>query len=258
VPLLGVVRGRRVVVACVCAGLMIMAASAAPAGAQVCCTLTLSGPATVPVGTTITLTAAGNDQLYQSYLWVDVLPATSTTTCPAGFETGNQVATASGGGVVAGPELETQDANGNFTMLVVFKPAPVSGTVLFCAYTQGFGTDTFAMSSLLVTFQGNTTGGGGSNPGGGGGVTGTAKPANTVRPRVTRLGRQLRCVPGHWSESPTKFAYQWLVDGRAKAGASGAKLAINRRVRHQKVECLVIASNTAGSSSARSAPFSVH
>lgn len=254
----GVARGRRVLVACVCAGLMIMAVSAAPAGAQDCCTLILSGPATVAVGTTITLTAAGNDQLYQSYLWVDVLPATSITTCPAGFETGTQVATASGGGVVAVAEPETQDANGNFTMPVVFNPAPVPGTVLFCAYTQGFGTDTFAMSSLLVTFQGNTTGGDGGNPGGGGGATGTAKPTSTGRPRVTRLGRQFRCGPGHWSGSPTKFAYQWLVDGRAKAGASGAKLAISRRLRGQKVECLVIASNTAGSSSARSAPFSVH
>lgn len=248
--LLGVVGGRRLVVVCVCTGLMVMAASAAPANAQDCCTLTLSGPATVPVATTITLTASGNDQLYQSYLWVDALPA-SITTCPAGFETGTQVATASGGGVVADAEPETQDANGNFTMPVVFKPAPVPGTVLFCAYTQGFGTDTFAMASLLVTSQGSTTGGGG------GGAAGTAKPANNARPRVTELGRQLRCVPGQWSESPTKFAYQWLVDGRAKTGASGAKLAINRRLRRQKVECLVTASNTAGSSSARSAPFSV-
>jgi hypothetical protein len=203
-----------------------------------------------------TLTASGNDQLYQSYLWVDALPA-SITTCPAGFETGTQVATASGGGVVADAEPETQDANGNFTMPVV-KPALVPGMVLFCPYTQGFGTDTFAMASLLVTFQGNTTGGGGGSPVGGGGATGTAKPANTARPRVTQLGGQLRCISGQWSEFPTKFAYKWLVDGRAKAGASGAKLAINRRLRGQKVECLVIASNTAGSSSARSAPFNVH
>ena len=87
---------------------------------------------------------------------------------------------------------------------------------------------------------------------------GAVKPANTTKPRVTRSGNRLRCTTGTWANSPTGFAYHWLVGGKTKAGARSATLTVTHLFRGHKVQCGVKASNSAGSASALSAPFRVH
>lgn len=126
---------------------------------------------------------------------------------------------------------------------------------MFCAYSHEGGTTAdVAAAPVVVTFLANGPGGGSA---GGGGGHGAVKPANTAKPRVIRSGGQLRCTRGRWGHSPTTFGYRWLVLGKANAAATGAKLAITRRLGGHNVQCVVRASNAAGSASARSAPLTV-
>ena len=248
-----------------------MAASAAPAGAQGCCSLGLQpGNLTPTAGVQYGFAATGKNAFADegaAYLQVYVIP-TSATTCPAEYATAQQDASASGGAQVPGFFPENLDPYGNFAIPLAFT-ADQPGAWLFCGYTVE-GTSTEAMGSMTLTFQANSSGGGGGNTGvgntggggggnaGGGGGSGAIKPTNTARPRVTRSGNQLRCTRGRWADSPTRFAYRWLVGGKAKAGATGSTLAITRRLRGHKVQCVVQASNSAGVTSSGSAPFSVH
>ncbi|MFZ0379437.1 MAG: hypothetical protein WCD11_16340 [Solirubrobacteraceae bacterium] len=232
---------------------------AAPAGAQGCCTLSLSGAPSGTVGTPYAITASGTDVPADEgpyYLEIDAIPASFTTTCPAGYLNGGQLAGSSGGSDVAFDEPENVDSSGNFSNPNGFT-AKTAGSVLFCGYTDDGATDTLATASQIVDFQAASTGGGG---GGGGGPTGqgAVKPANTTKPRVTRSGNRLRCTTGTWANSPTGFAYHWLVGGKTKAGARSATLTVTHLFRGHKVQCGVKASNSAGSASALSAPFRVH
>ncbi len=125
--------------------------------------------------------------------------------------------------------------------------------MLFCGYTDDGADDTLAAASMIVNFTTASQGGGGGGQG-----QGAAKPANTAKPRVTRSGNQLRCTRGSWSNSPTSFAYHWVVGGKTKAGATSSKLTVTHGVHGHKVQCGVRASNAAGSSSALSAPLKVN
>ncbi len=249
--------------ACLSTGVGAIAlAVAAPAGAQGCCTLSLSGASSGTVGTPYAITGIGTDVPADEgpyYLEIDAIPASFTTTCPTGYLDGGQVTGSSGGTDVAFDEPENVDSSGNFSNLNAYT-AKTAGSVLFCGYTDDGATDTLAVASQIVDFQSPSTGGGGGSSGGGGGPTGqgAVKPANTTKPRVTRSGNRLRCAAGTWSGSPTEFAYHWLVGGKTKAGARSATLVVTHAMRGRKVQCGVTASDSAGSASALSAPFHVH
>jgi hypothetical protein len=254
-------RGHWARLACLSIGIGAIALGvAAPAGAQGCCTLSLSGASSGTVGTPYAITGSGTDVPADEgpyYLEIDAIPASFTTTCPTGYLNGGQVAASSGGSFVAFDEPENVDASGNFSNPNGFT-AKTAGSVLFCGYTDDGAGDTLASASQIVDFQSPSTGGG--TGGGGGGPTGqgAVKPANTTKPRVTRSGNRLRCMPGTWTNSPTGFAYHWLVGGKTKAGARSATLTVTHLLRGHKVQCGVKVSNSAGSASALSAPFRVH
>jgi hypothetical protein len=230
---------------------------AAPAGAQGgCCTLSTAGAQSGTVGSPYAITATGTDVPPSDgpyYLEIDAIPASFTTTCPTGYLNGSQVAASAGGSFVAFDQSENIDSNGNFSNVNAYT-AKAAGSVLFCGYTDdGFG-DTLADTSMVVTFAAPAQGGQGSQ----GGQGGPVKPANTAKPRVTRSGNELRCTRGSWANDPTQFAYHWVVGGKTKAGATGSKLTITHGLHGHKVQCGVKASNSAGSDSALSAPFTVH
>jgi hypothetical protein len=69
---------------------------------------------------------------------------------------------------------------------------------------------------------------------------------------VRRSGRTLICNRGRWSNSPSHYSYGWLVNGKAKKGASGQKLRLKRKLRGRRVQCTVTASNAAGVTKAAS------
>jgi hypothetical protein len=253
-------RGNWAKLACLSIGIGAIALGvAAPAGAQGCCTLSLSGASSGTVGTPYAITGSGTDVPANEgpyYLEIDAIPASFTTTCPAGYLDGGSVAASSGGSLVAFDEPEGVDSSGNFSNLNAYTPKAAT-SVLFCGYTDDGAGDTLAAASQIVDFQAASTGGAG---GGGGGQTGqtAVKPANTAKPHVTRSGNRLRCRPGTWSGSPAEFAYHWLVGGKTKAGARSATLTVTHALHGHKVQCGVTASNSAGSASALSAPFHVH
>ena len=108
---------------------------------------------------------------------------------------------------------------------------------LICAYLhEGVGTDAFASHAVDVAAA----------------PAAVARPGVLAKPKLTRSGRRLVCGRGSWSGAPTKFAYRWTVDGKRKAGATGRKLRISRKLRGHKVRCGVTATNAAGRTTALS------
>jgi hypothetical protein len=233
-----------------------LSAIAAPAGADGNgYTLQLSAPSNPPAGQPFVITASGVSPPAGGVVYLDIyeIPASLTTTCPAGYLDAGQLAGGSGGNDVAFYDRETTDASGNFSMPVAFTPSKPGG-YLFCGYTDDEATDTLAAATLLENAVSPGSGGGGQ----GGQGQGAVKPANTAKPRVIRSGNQLRCTRGSWANAPTHFAYHWVVSGKTKAGATSSKLTITHGVHGHKVQCGVKASNAAGSSSALSASLTVH
>lgn len=115
---------------------------------------------------------------------------------------------------------------------------PSAGQVILCAYSA-YITDTAAAASLVVNI-----------------ASAVSKPADTRRPRVTRSGQRLRCVPGTWTGAP-RFAYAWRTGGHLVHGAHTQTLAVTRSLKHRMVSCQVTASNSAGSATAASPAFHV-
>ena len=127
------------------------------------------------------------------------------------------------------------------------------GPTLLCAYSKSVlspDTDdgTLAAAQLPV----NVGGGGTPLPT----ATAPGRPANTKKPHVRRSGK-LTCNPGTWSNSPTGYAYRWLVNGKSKHGASRRRLSVGRKLRGRKVQCKVTASNAAGRTTAVSRAYRV-
>jgi hypothetical protein len=217
-------------------------ASAPPSAVAATFTLTLSGPQTAVVGKPFVIQASGTDPTDQGalYLEIDAIPTTVTTTCPSGYLSGSQLATSTGGDLVALDQRENLDAAGNFSNPVGYTPK-AQGGLLFCGYTDDGATDTLATSSMIATVQ-----------------SASAKPANTRKPRVSRSRHTLICNRGSWSGSPSRYSYRWLVNAHAKKGAHGSKLPVTRQLHGgRKVQCSVTASNSAGSSTAASSPLTV-
>jgi hypothetical protein len=235
------------------AGALTFGVAASPATAA-SFTLNMSAPATAVVGTPFVIQASGTDPTDQGalYLEIDAIAASVATSCPSGYLDAAQLATSTGGSLVAFDQRENLDAAGSFSAPVGYTPK-AAGQLLFCGYTDDAATDTLAASSVSVNVQAA----GGSAPASGAAPAAIAKPANTRRPRVARSGGKLRCTAGAWSNDPSSYAYRWLVNGRAKKRAQGATLAVTRRLRGDRVQCSVRASNAAGAVTAVSAPLKV-
>lgn len=237
-------------------GTLAFGLSAAPAPADSNgYTLQMSAPSNAPAGQPFEITASGVSPLSGGVVYLDVyeIPASFATTCPTSYLDAGQEAGGSGGTDVAFYDRESTDANGNFSMPLAFTPSAPGG-YLFCGYTDDEATDTLAAATLLENVVSPGSGGGGQ----GGQGQSAVKPANTAKPRISRSGSQLRCTRGNWANAPTHFAYHWVVGGKTKAGATSSKLTITHGLHGHKIQCGVRASNAAGSSSALSAPFTVH
>jgi hypothetical protein len=86
-------------------------------------------------------------------------------------------------------------------------------------------------------------------------------PAGTAAPQVSgtaAVGETVSCSQGGWSGSPPlSFAYQWLRDGAAIAGATASAYTITSTDVGHALSCQVTASNRDGGASATSAPLDV-
>ena len=88
-------------------------------------------------------------------------------------------------------------------------------------------------------------------------LTDTTVPANTNPPVISGspvVGQTVSCSTGTWSNNPTSYAYQWLLDGQPIAGETGSSHAIGPDEAGHQLACTVTATNAGGSGSATSAP----
>jgi Bacterial Ig domain len=93
-------------------------------------------------------------------------------------------------------------------------------------------------------------------------VTPQAAPANTGAPGISGspqiVGQTLTCSPGTWSGGlPQTYAYQWLRDGAAIAGASAVTYGVQAGDQGHTLACEVTATNSGGSAGATSASVAV-
>ena len=229
---------------------------ASPALADPGYTLNLSAPPSASVGQPVVIQASGSNpptDFFSSWLAVHVIPTSVLSTCPDNYMQAFQVASstsAQGGEVVTNGQRENVDAAGNWSMPLVHTPT-MPGRFLICGYTNDGATYTFTTASLLLNVQGGAAPGPNPSP------SPTAKPASVTRPRVRRSGKKLVCQRGSWSNSPSRYSYGWLVNGKRKRGASGQKLRITRKLRGRRVQCTVRASNAAGATIALSRPLRI-
>jgi hypothetical protein len=83
------------------------------------------------------------------------------------------------------------------------------------------------------------------------------KPADTQAPQLTgtaAVGQPLSCSAGSWTGTPAPtFAFQWLRDGSAIAGASTDSYIVQAADQGHAIVCKVTATNKAGEASAESA-----
>jgi hypothetical protein len=108
-----------------------------------------------------------------------------------------------------------------------------------------------------------------SNAGGSGNATSAAVvpaagppglPASTGPPAISgnaTIGQTVSCSSGTWSNSPTRFAYQWQLDGQPLAGQTSTTHAIAAGEAGHRLTCHVTATNGSGSASATSAAVTV-
>ncbi len=82
-------------------------------------------------------------------------------------------------------------------------------------------------------------------------------PVCTVNPLVTgtgTVGQTLTCGTGTWLFTPT-YAYQWRRAGQAIAGATAATYVLAAADSGKNIDCAVIATNGAGSTTQYSGNF---
>ncbi len=129
----------------------------------------------------------------------------------------------------------TTDAGGTAgcTIASVNQPA---GAVPVQAKFPGDGTDAAAFANATINVAAARAG----------------VPVNTVPPAASgtpKAGQMLSCSTGAWSNSPTRFAYQWSRDGTPIAGASTQTYTVQTGNEGLTLTCTVAASNAAGSGS---------
>src|SRR5689334_567335 len=185
---------RSLLVACFGATVALSGTGASSALAE---TLNLSGPSAATVGQPLVVQASGIDNPANGtlYLELDAIPGGVVSSCPASYLDGSQLATSTGGSLVAFDDREIEDGAGNFSMPVGYTPQK-PGNLLLCGYTDDGATDTLAASSLIVPVSAPTAGGGNTPPSSA--PSPAVKPANTAKPHVTRSGHNLVCGAGTW------------------------------------------------------------
>lgn len=229
-------------VSAVVAAAVVTGPGVAPASAVDGHTLTLSGPGTAVVGKVSTIKASGvvpDDVFLNRYLNVYAIPTSVVSACPATFQNAIQLAYASasdGGDSVA----IYVPVEGNFEVPVAYTPT-AAGPLLLCGYVHE-GVETMATDTHSIKV---------SKAGAAG------KPVNVTSPKVKRQGATLICLRGSWSGRPTRYAYHWRVNGKAKPGATARTLAVTAKLKGKQVQCGVKAVNAAGSARAMSKRFLV-
>lgn len=207
--------------------------------------LQLSGPSSAVAGQPLSLTANGKNPAaseypYVTYLDVELFRPSAVPACPATQSAAGQLAPATGGAVLAWDVQTDSDATGKFSIPFGLTPlAP--GPVLLCGYTAGLAGETLATASLTLPVRSSAP----------------ARPQSLAPPGLRRSGHQVICDPGRWSNSPTRFSFSWLVDGRGQRGTTGRALLVTRKLRGHKVQCSVTASNSAGRATALSSRFAI-
>jgi hypothetical protein len=81
---------------------------------------------------------------------------------------------------------------------------------------------------------------------------GSGPPVVVTVPHATgtgTTGSTLSCTMGNWTNEPTSYAYQWLRDGTAIAGATAnTHVVVSADVTHE-ISCEVTATNALGNGS---------
>lgn len=239
-------------------GVLGLGASAGPALAD-SYSLDLTGPATAAVGQPVVFQATGqnpppSEWWATSWIKAGAIPASVMPSCPADQSSGIGVATGAGGDLLEIAMPPNLDPTGAFNNVIGWTPR-YAGDWLICGYQDDGVGYTLARDQLTVhvTAPSGQPGGQPTTPGGGPG----AKPANVKRPRVTRSAAKLACSPGTWSNNTGGYSYGWLVNGKAKKGASARKLRVSRALHGRKVQCKVTASGAGGKTTAVSAPLRI-
>ena len=126
-----------------------------------------------------------------------------------------------------------------------------------CSVGVNFKPRSNGNKSATLTFFDNASGGGQQTVG----LSGTGvpnRPSSNAAPVITGSairGDILTCSNGTWTNSPTSFAHQWLRNGVAIPGATGATYVLTQADVGTAVACQVTASNAGGSASRTSASF---
>jgi Putative Ig domain len=74
-------------------------------------------------------------------------------------------------------------------------------------------------------------------------------PVNTSRPVISGTAKadgRLSCSRGSWTNDPTRFAYEWSLDGTRIQGAASNMYTVKRTDAGSTITCTVTASNTGG------------
>jgi fibronectin-binding autotransporter adhesin len=194
---------------------------------------------------------------------------TGTLACSGGTLAGG--VTNNGGTATSAPDAPTATTAvaGNGTATIGFTPGapnclPVSYTVTALpggAHASGAGspiTVAGLTDNTSYTFSVTAT-----NPIGSSSVTTSAVtpegaappvplgiPVNQVPPVASgtaTVGRALSCTTGTWSNTPSSYAYQWLRNGNAIAGATRPSYTLTSGDEGSRLACDVIATNATGS-----------
>jgi streptogramin lyase len=85
---------------------------------------------------------------------------------------------------------------------------------------------------------------------------GPGAPINTTLPVISgagSVGMTAACATGTWAQSPTGYAYRWLLSGRPIAGQTAATYTVTAAAAGHPLTCQVTAANPSGSATAFSA-----
>jgi len=239
----------------ICAAVLALGASATPALADSPgYSMHLSAPATVTVGQPTVIELKGihpppEDWASTSWIEAGAIPASVLPACPADGQSGVGVATGANGDMLAIATALNLDQFGNYDNYLGWTPR-YAGKWLICGYQDDGTGFTLTRDQITVDVTNAALAGGGPGGGSQGSGPGAAKPANVERPKVTRNGKKLVCSPGKWSANSSAYSYSWLVNGKARAGATGRKLFVSRRLHGRRVQCSVTASGAGGKATA--------
>jgi hypothetical protein len=123
---------------------------------------------------------------------------------------------------------------GQFSVLSDTGSPTLGGTLALMPSSAYASSATTGDSAAILTYTGTRTGT----------FTVTTSPQDTVAPAISptpRLGTQLTCSEGSWSDSPTTFAYQWNRDGAPIADATSSTYTVQSADVGHGLSCTVTA-----------------